>query len=42
MSNSIEKLVGQLIIAGFRGKSIKNDSPIVSFIKDINLAGVIL
>ena len=42
MSNSIEKLVGQLIIAGFRGKSIKNDSPIVSFIKDFNLAGVIL
>ena len=42
MSNSIEKLVGQLIIAGFRGKSIKNNSPIESFIKDFNLAGVIL
>ncbi len=42
MSNSIEKLVGQLIIAGFRGKSIKNDSPIESFIKNFNLAGVIL
>mgnify|MGYP001266831523 FL=1 len=42
MPNSIEKLVGQLIIAGFRGKSIKNDSPIKSFIKDFNLAGVIL
>ena len=42
MSNSTEKLVGQLIIAGFRGKSIKDDSPIVKFIKDFNLAGVIL
>ena len=42
MSNSIEKLVGQLIIAGFRGKSIKNDSPIVNYIKNFNLAGVIL
>ncbi|MFL3004695.1 MAG: glycoside hydrolase family 3 N-terminal domain-containing protein [Candidatus Neomarinimicrobiota bacterium] len=42
MSNSIEKLVGQLIIAGFREKSIKNDSPILSFIKNFNLTGVIL
>ena len=42
MSNSVEKLVGQLIIAGFRGKSIKNDSPIVNYIKNFNLAGVIL
>ena len=42
MSNSIEKLVGQLIIAGFRNKSIKNDSPIVNYIKNFNLAGVIL
>ena len=42
MSYSTEKLVGQLIIAGFRGKSIKDDSPIVKFIKDFNLAGVIL
>ena len=42
MSNSIEKLVGQLIIAGFRDKSIKNDSPILSFIKNFNLTGVIL
>ena len=37
MSNSIEKLVGQLIIAGFRGKSIKNDSPIVNYIKNFNM-----
>ncbi len=42
MSNSIEKLVGQLIIAGFRGKSIKNDSPIVNYIKNFNIAGIIL
>ncbi|MFL3007031.1 MAG: glycoside hydrolase family 3 N-terminal domain-containing protein [Candidatus Neomarinimicrobiota bacterium] len=42
MSNSIEKLVGQLIISGFREKSIKNDSPILSFIKNFNLTGVIL
>ena len=42
MSNSIEQLVGQLIIAGFREKSIKNDSPILSFIKNFNLTGVIL
>ena len=42
MSNSVEKLVGQLIIAGFRGKSIKNDSPIVNYIKNFNLAGVII
>ena len=42
MSNSIEKLVGQLIIAGFRGKTIQSDSPIASYIKDFSLAGVIL
>ena len=42
MSNSIEKLVGQLIIAGFRDKSINDGSLIVNYIKNFNLAGVIL
>ena len=42
MSNPIEKLVGQLIIAGFRDKSINDRSLIVNYIKNFNLAGVIL
>lgn len=42
MSYTLEQLVGQLIIAGFRGKIIEPKSPIVEYIKDFNLAGVIL
>jgi len=42
MSKSIKKEIGQLIIAGFRGKSINDKSDIVKFIKNYNLAGVIL
>ena len=42
MSNSLEKIVGQLIIAGFRGKTITPSSSISKYIKDYNLGGVIL
>ena len=42
MRNSLEQLVGQIIIAGFRGKTIEKDSTIASYIIDFNLGGVIL
>ena len=42
MSESLEQLVGQLIIAGFRGKTVNQKSPIVRYIKNFNIAGVIL
>jgi beta-N-acetylhexosaminidase len=42
MSQTIEQLIGQLIIAGFRGKDAEPTSPIAKFIKNFNLAGVIL
>ena len=42
MIQTIERLIGQLIIAGFRGSNAPPDSPIANFIKDYNLAGVIL
>ena len=42
MSNNIEHLVGQLIIAGFRDSELSNNSAIEQYIKGYNLAGVIL
>ena len=42
MSKSTEQLVGQMIIAGFRGKTVNENSSIVKYIKDYNLSGVIL
>ena len=42
MSFSIEQQIGQLIVAGFRGKTIKNNSDISSYIKKYNIGGVIL
>ena len=42
MPDSLEHLVGQLIIAGFRGKTVEEDSSIEKYIKTYNLAGVIL
>ena len=42
MSKSLEQLVGQVIIAGFRGKTVNQKSPIVRYIKNFNIAGVIL
>ena len=42
MSISIEQQVGQLIIAGFRGKTVKKGSSISEYITDYNIAGVIL
>jgi len=42
MNQTLERLIGQLIIAGFRGSNAPPDSPIANFIKDYNLAGVIL
>ena len=41
MNQSLEQLIGQLIIAGFRGPNAAADSPIANFIKNYNLAGVI-
>ena len=42
MSNSIEQLVGQIIIAGFRGKTANEKSPIKKYILKYHIAGVIL
>lgn len=42
MSNSLQQLVGQLIIAGFRGTEAKSDSFIAQAIQDYHLGGVIL
>jgi beta-N-acetylhexosaminidase len=42
MNQTLERLIGQLIIAGLRGPNAPPDSPIANFIKDYNLAGVIL
>ena len=42
MPNAIEQLVGQLIIAGFRGKTADPNSEIEKYIIDYNIAGVIL
>ena len=42
MNQTLERLIGQLIIAGFRGSIAPPDSPIANLIKDYNLAGVIL
>ena len=42
MSNTIEQLVGQIIIAGFRGKTLEEDSEIFKYITDLNIGGVIL
>ena len=42
MSKSIQKEIGQLIIAGFRGNTINKNSDIVEYINKYNIAGVIL
>ena len=42
MSQTIEQLVGQLTIAGFRGKDANPDSSVAGFIQDYNIGGVIL
>ena len=42
MPNAVEQLVGQLIIAGFRGKTADQNSEIAKYIIDYNIAGVIL
>ena len=42
MSNSLEQLVGQLIIAGFRGKDSETGSLIEQYIQKYNVGGVIL
>ena len=42
MTQTLEQLVGQLIIAGFRGTTVNSDSDIAKFIRDYKLAGVIL
>ena len=42
MPNAVEQLVGQLIIAGFRGKTADQNSEIAKYINDYNIAGVIL
>ena len=42
MKSKLENLIGQMIIAGFRGDTANEDSAIVEYIKNYNLAGVIL
>ena len=42
MSISIEQQIGQLIIAGFRGKTLEPDSEIANYINNYNIGGVIL
>ena len=42
MSSTIQQLIGQLIIAGFRDSIIQKKSKIVEYIQKFNLAGVIL
>ena len=42
MSKTLDQLVGQLIIAGFRSDKVSNNSNIVRYIKEYNLSGVIL
>ena len=42
MNQSIESLLGKLIIAGFRGTDAPPSSPIAKFIQNYDLAGVIL
>tara|TARA_B110001454_G_scaffold32703_1_gene32010 strand:+ start:3582 stop:4628 length:1047 start_codon:yes stop_codon:yes gene_type:complete len=42
MSKTLDQLVGQLIIAGFRGDKVSDNSNIVRYIKEYNLSGVIL
>ena len=42
MKSKLENLIGQMIIAGFRGDTVNEHSAIVEYIKNYNLAGVIL
>ena len=42
MKSRLENLIGQMIIAGFRGDTVNEHSAIVEYIKNYNLAGVIL
>ena len=41
-SNSVQKQVGQLVIAGFRSQHAKEDSDVYRFISEYNVGGVIL
>ena len=42
MSKTLDQLVGQLIIAGFRNDKVTDSSNISAYIKKYNLSGVIL
>ena len=42
MSKTLDQLVGQLIIAGFRNDKVTDSSNISTYIKRYNLSGVIL
>ena len=42
MKKTLNQIIGQLIIAGFRSNSISNRSSIYNYIKKYNLSGVIL
>ena len=42
MPISLDQQIGQLIIAGFRGKTIEKDSDIVNYINEYYIGGVIL
>ena len=41
-ASKLENLIGQMIVAGFRGDTANEQSDIVKYIKKYNLAGVIL
>ena len=42
MSKTLDQLVGQLIIAGFRNDKVTDSSNISTYVKKYNLSGVIL
>ena len=42
MSISIEQQIGQLIIAGFRGMEVDQESNIAKYIQEYKIGGVIL
>ena len=42
MRKTLDQLIGQLIIAGFRSDTISGHSTILKYIEEYNLSGVIL
>lgn len=40
--DSIEKLAARMFIVGFKGDSITHDNPVISYLRDIKIGGIIL